>query len=337
MQNFRNYYAILNLAPDVKPNDIKAAYRRLARQYHPDLNPGDKASEERFKDIVEAYDVLGDPTKREQYDDLRDWHQQNRPMRAGRNGRSTNGQRNGKSRTNGSSPYGGDFNRFTEQVLGRRGTRVRSDTRSEEQRRVPVDETDPFRPGTTKKAYKVRAPGSPTTHERARDVEARLSLPLEKAYRGGRERIRLEDGRSLEVDMPPGMTGGQQMRLRGQGLFGGDLYLNIDIQPHPFFELDGIDVFCQVPIAPSEAVLGGAVEVPTLDGLVKMSIPPGVASGKRLKLANKGYISEDGDRGDQLVEIQIAVPQELTAEERDLYEQLRRLETFDPRKDAFGL
>ena len=111
-----------------------------------------------------------------------------------------------------------------------------------------------------------------------------MTLPLEKAYQGGNERIRLEDGRSLEVTMPPAMVTGQTIRLRNQGIGGGDLYLKITVEPHPLFKLEGSNIFCQVPVTPSEATLGGQVEAPTLDGPVKMTIPPGVRSGQRFRL-----------------------------------------------------
>jgi curved DNA-binding protein len=158
-------------------------------------------------------------------------------------------------------------------------------------------------------------------------------LPLEKAYVGGRERIRLEDGRSLEIDMPGGMVTGQRVRLKGQGIEGGNLYLRITVAPHPFFKLEGSDVFCQVPVTPSEAVLGGPVEVPTLDGRVKMNVPSGVRSGQRLRLASKGYPDTNGNRGDQLVEIQIVAPRDPSPQVRELYEKLRQLENFNPRQD----
>ncbi|WP_338038344.1 DnaJ C-terminal domain-containing protein [Neosynechococcus sphagnicola] len=155
--------------------------------------------------------------------------------------------------------------------------------------------------------------------------------------------MRLEDGRSLEVNMPPGMVSGQRIRLKGQGVNGGDLYLKIDVAPHSFFKLETWDIQCQLPITPSEAVLGAQVEVPTLDGLVKMTIPPGIRSGQRLRLANKGYPNEgEGQRspsehrGDQIVELQIVTPRELDPQERELYEKLRRLETFNPRLGLLG-
>ena len=167
-----------------------------------------------------------------------------------------------------------------------------------------------------------------------RDIEAKLTLPLEKAYQGGQERIRLEDGRSLEVDMPPYMVNGQRIRLKGQGINQGDLYLKITVAPHYFFEVQGKDIFCQLPLTPSEAILGGAVELPTLDGLVKMMVPQGVRTGQRLRLANKGYPNSQGnERGDQLVEIQILTPPQPSPEEIELYQQLREIETFKPRKN----
>ncbi len=135
--------------------------------------------------------------------------------------------------------------------------------------------------------------------------------------------------------MPPGMVTGQTIRLRNQGIGGGDLYLKITVQQHHIFKVDGTDIFCQVPITPCEAVLGGQVEAPTLDGLVKMTIPPGVRSGQRLRLEGKGYPNEKGKRGNQLVEIQIITPasKNISSEERELYEKLRDIETFKPRKD----
>lgn len=313
MLDFRkNYYEILGVDSEASLADLKAAYRKLARRYHPDLNPGNKAAEERFKDIVEAYDVLGDEEQRSQYDELSPW------------GKGKKGKKKvASSNRNGTAPP----RREPTASYSRRSSASSS---TQTRRRIPLDEEDIY-DRTTKKTYTA---SSEPRRDRRRDVEARLTIPLEKAYRGGRERIRLEDGRSLEVEMLPAMVDGQQIRLRGQGIAGGDLYLKVEIEPHPHFELQGTDIYCKVPITPSEAVLGGAVEVPTLDGLVKMTVPPGVVSGKRLRLANKGYPrGEDGDRGDQLVELAIVVPAEPTLEEKTLYEKLRQVETFNPRRE----
>lgn len=335
MQNFRNYYDILNVSPDASTEEIKKAYRKLARQYHPDLNPADKAAEEKFKDIGEAYEVLCDENKRAKYDELSAWWK-----KKGRRRTKSSGSRNGKGRQPSQevdySQYG-DFNSFVEQILGRRQEEGKGASTTRQTRRVRGDQSNAYRPGKTKTAYTVGAKSSGTAekdnYSRRRDVEARLMLPLEKAYRGGRERIRLEDGRSLEIDMPAGMVDGQQMRLREQGIAGGDLYLKVNVSPHSFFQLRGSDVYCQVPVTPSEAVLGGAVQVPTLDGPVKMSIPKGITPGQRLRLANKGYPSSKEGRGDQLVELNIAVPQNPSPEEKELYEKLRQTETFNPRRD----
>jgi len=318
MQNFRNYYTILGVDKDATPEEVKKAFRKLARQYHPDLNGGDKQAEDRFKDVNEAYEVLSDPEKRTQYDSFGQFWK--RPgFQTGRSPSAPWGRR-GKDNTTDDFNFSefNDFNSFVDQLLNRREAQTTTSTPQE-----------PFRPGTSKSTRTV--PPRP----QARDAEARLTVPLDRAYSGGRERIRLEDGRSLEVNMPSGMVSGQRVRLKGQGVSGGDLYLKIEVAPHPFFKLEGADIVCQLPITPSEAVLGEAVEVPTLDGLVKVSIPPGVRSGQRLRLASKGY-PIDGDRGDQIVEIQIVMPKELSEQERELYEKLRQLETFNPRANLLG-
>jgi curved DNA-binding protein len=128
------------------------------------------------------------------------------------------------------------------------------------------------------------------------------------------------------------MYNGQKIRLKGQGINGGDLYLKILIEEHPFFLLQGSDICCEIPITPSEAIVGGAIEVPTIDGLVKMNVPPGIKSGQRLKLANKGYPNIRGERGDQLVIIQVVIPTKVSEAEKQLYQQIREIEQFNPRQ-----
>jgi curved DNA-binding protein len=325
LQNFRDYYEILGVSKDASSEEIKKVYRRLARQYHPDLNPGNKEAEEKFKTIGEAYEILSDSSRRSQYDQFSRYWQQNgfagnkqTPKPKGWDSRP-----NGRSSQDVDPSQFNDFESFVNQVIG---VSNRKDPKNSP---GSTTTSDPFRTPRTKVAYTVNTPPRSTR----RDIEARLTLPLEKAYQGGNERIRLEDGRSLEVTMPPAMVTGQTIRLRNQGISGGDLYLKITVDPHPLFKLEGANIFCQVPVTPSEATLGGQVEAPTLDGPVKMTIPPGVRSGQRFRLGNKGYPSESGQRGDQLVEIQIVTPKNITPQERELYEKLREIETFKPRAD----
>jgi curved DNA-binding protein len=320
LQNFRDYYEILGVTKEASSEEIKKAFRRLARQYHPDVNPDNKEAEEKFKAINEANEILSDSAKRSQYDQFsRFWNQ-----RGFSSGKSTkdksSSNANGRASNDVNPGDYPDFTTFINQVIGVKNPNTTSN-------RTNGTKTDPFRSPQSKVEYTV----PPRTARR--DIEARLTLPLEKAYKGGFERIRLEDGRSLEVNMPSGMVTGQSIRLRNQGIGGGDLYLKITVDPHPLFKIEGSNVLCQIPVTPTEAVLGGQVEAPTLDGLVKMNIPPGVRSGQRLRLAQKGYPTEDGKRGDQLVEIQIVTPKNLTQQERELYEKLRQIETFKPRAD----
>ncbi|MEG3867554.1 J domain-containing protein [Microcoleus sp. Z1_B2] len=383
MQNFRNYYLILGVPKDATADEIKKAYRRLARQLHPDVNPGDKSAEDKFKDINEAYDILSDIEKRAQYDQFsKFWKQKGFQGKQGV--RLPNFKTWGNTKTTRKKPTEdvdfsdySDFNKFLDQVLGRR-REVRMATANDTQ---GVASSEPWNTASKKTSYVAnsRPPRrdfddremrretvdremrretvdremrretvdremrretvdremrrETVDRETRRDIEARLTLPLERAYSGGTERIRLEDGRAIEVTLPPAMVSGQRIRLRNQGMGGGDLYLKITVSPHPFFRLEMSDICCELPLTPSEAVLGGDIEVPTLDGLVKMKLPPGVTSGKRLRLANKGYPTGNGDRGDQLVEIQVLIPKEISEEERELYEKLRQVESFKPRQD----
>ncbi|MDQ2101027.1 MAG: J domain-containing protein [Tychonema bourrellyi B0820] len=364
MQNFRNYYQILGVPKDASADEIKKAYRRLARQLHPDVNPGDKSAEDRFKDINEAYDILSDLDKRAQYDQFsKFWKQKGFQGNSGVRIPNFATWGNGKSsrkRTAENVDFSdySDFNKFLDQVLGRR-REVRMATANDAAARVSSPE--PWSTASKKTSYvansredrremddreirredreipdrEIRREDRREMDDREirRDIEARLTLRLEKAYSGGTERIRLEDGRSIEVNLPPAMVSGQRIRLRNQGIAGGDLYLKITVSSHPFFRLEMSDICCELQLTPSEAVLGGDVEVPTLDGRVKMKLPPGVPSGKRLRLANKGYPTGNGDRGDQLVEIVVVIPKEISDEERELYEKLRQIESLKPRQD----
>ncbi len=328
-QDIRNYYELLGVTRDASADEIKQAFRRMARKYHPDLNPGDKAAEDKFKDVSEAYEVLSDSSKRSQYDKFTGFWRRNRNKPA-----SNNTPRERAP----DEDFNDDFNTFIDRLLGRKkevttGNNSDRSTRNEN-RQSPRDRTTERRAPEAAERTSSRKTFTESAPPHPKNLEAELTLPLDKAYLGGRERITIqEDGRSLEVDMPPGLISGQKIRLRGQGIAGGDLYLKINVSPHQFFKLEGIDVYCQLPVTPAEAVLGGFVEVPTLDGLVKISLPASIISGQKLRLAGKGFPGEDGRRGDQLLEIQIVVPKTLLPVERELYQKLRDIETFNPRLD----
>lgn len=338
MHNFRDYYEILGISKEATAEEIKRAYRALARQYHPDLNPGNKSAEEKFKLLGEAYEVLSDVDRRSQYEEYsRYWNQKGFKnwSRAGKR------QRPGKSST-ADAEYSAfeDFDNFVERLLKRH----RGDDTPSARRAAPTPPSPPEQAtarksdqhstqtvqsasrSNSRRSYRTQ-PAPPSR----RDAEADLTVPLEKAYAGGRERVRLEDGRSLEVSMPPGMVTGQRIRLKGQGIDGGNLYLRIEVEPHAYFTLQSGDVYCRLPITPSEAVLGGTIAVPTLAGLVNMMIPPSVQSGQRLRLTGKGYPIGQGLYGDQIVEIEVIVPTALDDEEKALYQELRNIERFDPR------
>ncbi len=333
MQDIPNYYELLGVKRDASADEIKQSFRRLARQYHPDLNPGDKSAEDKFKDISEAYEILSDRSKRSQYDKFTGFWRKNRTKAP------PSQPREPRDRSNDEEEFGDDFNTFIDRLLGRK-KEAASNNRDRDRTSRSEDSADRNLRNTERRNPRAeRAPErnnftQPQPRLNPKNLEAELTLPLDKAYLGGRERITIqEDGRSLEVDMPPGMIPGQKIRLRGQGIGGGDLYLKINVSPHQFFRLEGVNIYCQLPVTPAEAVLGGFIEVPTLDGLVKISLPQGITSGQKLRLAGKGFPSEDGRRGDQLLEIQIVVPKNILPAERELYEKLREIESFNPRLD----
>ncbi len=357
MQNFRDYYEILGIPKTSTDEEIKRAYRGLARQYHPDVNPGDKAAEEKFKLLGEAYGVLSDAHKRKQYEQYSQyWEQQ---------GAKGWGKWSGKGSVAKRADYSAfeDFDNFVEQLLkqhqsdekraarrtAKEATESPNFSQATDQRtsratvnrsstaarpavprdRVAAKDTEAeIRQKASRNGYH-RQSASPSR----RDAEADLTVPLEKAYAGGRERVRLEDGRSLEVNMPPGMVTGQRIRLKGQGIDGGNLYLRIEVEPHNYFTLQDGNIYCRLPLTPSEAVLGGTIAMPTLGGPVNMMIPPGVQAGQRLKLTGKGYPIAQGLYGDQIVDIEVVVPTVLDDEEKALYQELRNIERFNPRSD----
>jgi curved DNA-binding protein len=296
---FKDYYEVLGVPRDASADEIRRAYRKLARQYHPDINhEGD--AEDRFKEVGEAYEVLSDPEKRERYDRLGD------ARRAGAD-----------------APDMADF----EDLFGNAG--YGSDVRVE------------FGEGGFSDFFERWfgegagvADGGPL---RGRDREAVLDLSLEESLAGGRRRLSLDSEDSFEVDIPAGVREGQRIRIAGKGAPGrgggpaGDLYLLVHLRPHPRFRREGDDLQVDLRVAPWEAALGATVPVPTLTGTAQVRVPAGSSSGRRLRLRGRGLPARDGGRGNLYATVQIAVPKELSDEEKDLFEKLAAASEFDPR------
>jgi curved DNA-binding protein len=296
---FKDYYEILGVTRDASADEIRRAYRKLARQYHPDINhEGD--AEERFKEVGEAYEVLSDPEKRERYDRLGE-----------------------QQRAGAGAPDPADF----EDLFG--GGRLGSDVRVE------------FGEGGFSDFFQQwfgEGAGAPDGGPlRGRDREALLELSLEESLEGGRRRLSLDGDGSFEVAIPAGVREGQRIRIAGKGASGrgggpaGDLYLLVHLRPHPRFHREGDDLQVDLRVTPSEAALGATVPVPTLSGTAQVRVPAGSSSGRRLRLRGRGLPARDGGRGNLYATVQVAVPKELSDEERDLYEKLAAVSEFDPR------
>ncbi|MGZ4186803.1 MAG: DnaJ C-terminal domain-containing protein [Solirubrobacteraceae bacterium] len=294
---FKDYYEALGVTRDASADEIRRAYRKLVRQYHPDINHESDA-EDRFKEVGEAYEVLSDPEKRERYDRLGD------RQRAG--------------------PEGPDV---AEDLFG--GGGFGSDVRVE------------FGEGGFSDFFQQwfgEGPGAADGGRlRGRDREAILDLSLEESLEGGRRRFSLDGEGSFEVEIPAGVREGQRIRIAGKGAAGrgggpaGDLYLLVHLRPHPRFRREGDDLQVDLRVTPWEAALGATVPVSTLSGTAQVRVPAGSSSGRRLRLRGRGLPAREGERGNLYATVQVAVPKELSDEERDLYEKLAAVSEFDPR------
>jgi len=309
---FKDYYQTLGLPREASADDIKHAYRRLARKYHPDLNKEPEA-EARFKELGEAYEVLKDPEKRAAYDDVgKRWQPgAEQPPPGWDSGYEFRG---GEGAFAGGGGFG-EHSDFFEALFGRRGAQA--------QRRAPP---------------------------RAQDHHAKVQIDLIDAYRGAQRGIRLQvptldaqgqvvlAERTLDVAIPPGVREGQHLRLAGQGAPGfdgapaGDLYLEIHFRPHPLYRVDGRDVYLELPVAPWEAALGADIDVPLPDGSVQMSIPAGSGQGRKLRLKGKGIPGKTP--GDLYVLLQIVVPPPANDAQRQAWAELARQAAFNPRAET---
>ena len=299
---YKDYYEILGVDRKADQKEIRKAYRRLARQYHPDVNPGDRSTQEKFKEINEAYQVLSDPEKRQKYDQLgTSWRQWQRMGR---------------------DPSGFDWGRW---FTGQPG-----------QVYVQYGDLDEILGGLSgfSDFFQTIFGGMPksswrTTPRRGRDYEQEVEITLEEAFRGT-TRILSKDGRRLEVKIPPGVAAGSRIRMAGEGSYGGakgDLYLRVKVAPHPRFRREGNDLHLEVPLDLYTALLGGEVRVPTLKGDIMLKIPPETQSGKTFRLRGQGMpdLKDPQKRGDLYAKVKVRLPQNLTPRERELFEELKRL------------
>jgi curved DNA-binding protein len=303
---FRDYYETLGVPRDASSDDIRSAYRKLARTYHPDVNK-DPGAEDRFKELSEAYEVLRDPEKRERYDRLGANWKAGEDV-SGASGYEDFARQGGFGDVRFNFGDGADFSDFFEGLFGARGRRR-------------------------------QAAGFDGFSARGSDQEATLELSLEEAARGGRRKISLGDGRDYEVNVPTGVRDGQLIRLAGEGSRGpgdgpaGDLFLRVRLRPHPRFRVEGSDLYVELPVTPWEAALGATVAVPTLEGRTRVKVPPGSSSGRRLRLRGEGMPGPKGQTGDLYATVKIEVPKSLSKEERELFEQLAEVSNFDPRSE----
>ncbi len=349
---YKDYYKVLGVPKDADAKAIKQAYRKLARRYHPDQNPGNRAAAERFKEATEAYEVLSDPEKRRRYDELgADWARY-ADAGAGFGGARPGGPDLGgfHIRTERGEDLGG-FSEFFRTFFGDLGARGR-----------------PFEGIEFEEA--PGGFGRATRGRRGQDLEAEVEITLEEAASGTRRTVEFQafevcptcqgTGRQgssvcpacrgaghvarphrVDVKIPAGVRDGSRVRAAGEGGSGtaggarGDLYLRVRVQPHPLFERRGDDLHIELPIAVWEAALGAEVEVPTLRGKVTMKIPPETAGGRTFRLPGYGVPHvKGGGRGDQFVRVRLTLPKNLTPRERALFEELRALRPQSPRESG---
>lgn len=315
---FKDYYEVLGVSRTASQDEIKSAFRKLARKYHPDVNKA-AGAEDKFKEINEAHEVLADPDKRSKYDRLgASW----------RDGQDFTPPPGYQYRSDVGGPRVSDFSDFFESIFGGGGG---------------------FGSDFERQAGFGRR-NSRAQDAAGEDAQVRIRIPLEDAFHGTERTIALEvqepdsNGRirsrrkNINVKIPKGVIAGQKIRLAGQGNPGigsgpsGDLFLLVEFEPHDKFTHEGRDLYTEVPVAPWEAALGATVTVPTLSGDLTVKVPPGTNGGQKLRLRGKGLPNPSGEDGDLYGEIRIAIPKGLTKKEKDAWENLAKASMFNPRE-----
>ncbi len=300
---YKDYYKVLGVPRTADADEIKRAYRKLARQFHPDKNKA-KGAEDKFKDINEANDVLSDAKKRQAYDQLgANWRAGERftpppgwNFESGGFGRGGRHPGAGAGGFGGAGAAGGNFSDFFSTLFGGAAGGFN---------------------------------GADEGFGAAQDQRARLAISLEDSYNGATRNVTIGK-RTLSVRIPKGVTAGQTIRLAGQGAQGGDLLLELEFAPHPQFQVEGRDIQLNLPIAPWEAALGGKVPVPTLGGTVELNLPAGTQGGKKLRLKGRGL--PGSTPGDETVTVQIVTPPAQSEDDKAFYEGMKKRFAFDPRK-----
>jgi curved DNA-binding protein len=323
---YKDYYESLGVPRTASEGEIKKAFRKLAREFHPDVAKDKKRAEEKFKEINEAYEVLSDPAKRKKYDELGANWKQGSEFRTppgwenfgGAGGRNFRGGRPGAEEHE--FHFGGTgFSDFFEQVFGARG------------RGAGFGGRDFGGQGGF---------GGEEMAERGRDVEGDIMVSLEEAMRGSVRSVSVRHNShtdTYQVKIPAGVTEGQRLRVSGRGEAGagggeaGDLYLRVRLAKHPDFEVEDHNLIYEAELAPWEAVLGASISVPTLEGRVNIKIPPGTQSGQKLRVRGRGLPQRGGAQGDLIVVTSIEVPQKISEAERKLWDELARESKFNPR------
>ncbi len=316
---YKDYYESLGVPRTASEADLKKAFRKLAREFHPDVAKDKKKAEERFKEINEAYEVLSDPAKRKKYDELgANWKSGSefRPPPGWGNTSDARGFRGG--RPGQSYEFSGTgFSDFFEQLFGGRGR------------------------GGAGRGFGGATFEEEDFAERGRDIEGDIMVTLDEAVRGSVRSVTVQHNSRTEthqVKIPAGVTEGQRLRLAGRGEAGsggagaGDLYLRVRLAKHPDFEVEEHNLIYEADLAPWEAVLGASISVPTLDGRVNIRIPAGTQTGQKLRVRGRGLPQRGGGSGDLIVVTRIEVPVHVTEAERKLWEQLGRESKFKPRE-----